>query len=72
MFESFVLLSDYTHAPSANYEIIIACTVGKVTLLIENSKSLPYLQGKLGQCDIAVKCKTERERHPEEQKAIYS
>lgn len=51
-FDSFTLLSDCIHAPGADYEIIIACTVGKVTPLIENSRSLPYL-GKLGQYDTA-------------------
>lgn len=73
MFEYFELHSNQTHAPGADYEIIIACTVGKVTLLIENSGSLLYFRGKLGQYDTAAKWKTEPEPHPAAQKkAIYS
>ena len=37
------ILSDYAYAPGADYEILIACTAGTVTFLIENSRSLPHI-----------------------------
>lgn len=58
------ILSDYAHAAGAYYEIIIACTAGAVTFLIENSRSLPYIPPERSQGRMTLQscqCKTERE-----------
>lgn len=65
MFICFVLLSVCTHAPSADYEIIMSCTAGTVTLLIENSGSLPYSKEGWGSMTLQwCKCKTEPQPDP--------
>lgn len=58
------ILSDYAYAPGADYEILIACTAGTVTFLIENSRSLPHIPPERSQGRMTLQscqCKTERE-----------
>lgn len=73
--QSFMLLSDCAHAPGADNEIIIACTVGTVTLLIENTRSLPYFPSEGSQGSVTLQschCKTEPEPQPVAHKDLYS
>lgn len=69
------ILSDYTHAPGAYYEIIIACTAGAVTFLIENSRSLPYIPPERSQGRMTLqlcRCKTEQEPENRARKFLQS
>lgn len=66
MFDSFVLLSGCAYASGAAYEIIIACIVGTVTLLIENSR--PHISSsERSQGSMTLqssKCEIKPEIHP--------